>query len=1007
MPNHEQPPAIPPTSNKLAAPAINPARLEHGLWLLAALLLGCGLVFWVAANWQEQTRQMRLALLCLALTLPVACAIAVPRLRLAGLLLGNMALGGLLAFVGQTYQTGADAWQLFAVWAALSLLWAVVARRDVVWALWLLVAALGIAMWSGQSLLHPLLRLVAMRHTQHYVASLLWLLVLLWPFALQRWGRLQPHGSAKVSMRLAFFLAQNAWCAYALVGLFGSYSNSFYGVYLFNSALLLASSLWLWWHYTLPRTSTYSSPYPRDIAQLALAAFNLCLVFLGWMIKMMYLSTYRIGDFSITTFLFVLIAAASLGGCTTWLHRLQQKSFTKPPAPQHTPEPPATPPPIPPSARRIPTPTPARNSLVAPHSADTMHWALVALSFLGAQLVALPFLLLLLVFSLALIGLNPLDPPASLIIAGLLLGTAVIWLRAKPGMFIAQLCLSAIFSSLWLFSTGTQWLGLNNTLLLGAALALAVALLVDDDWIQPLMGLAATGMVLALQWPLWHVHIPGDDDVLRYFHFAHRMAAGNAACLSLLWAWWQLKGQHTIQRRLPQSALPGRLAGIFSGVAVGLLLMPAVKLAMQHGALGSADAPWAGTAALFNFALPTLLQWAAIALAALLMRKRLPLLQTHSGRYAHAQHATSQPPHSMAQSKNHLAALLALVYLLLAIAAPWLSSAGAIALIGTIACLRGQRRLLGLAGLVLLLDLSGFYYALQWPLTNKALLLAGMGGGIAIALTALRHWHNRQPAASHKTSAHAACNGKQSSAPAIAANTAPNTSAAAPATTPAIHRWSSALLLAGLLMALGSVLWDVRGKEQVMAQGQKIYIPLMPADPRSLMQGDYMALRFAIPPQLQQQLGESATGWSLQSTRLAIASINAQGIAQLQRLAQTGQAAQQTPSQNEITVPLKLLKGQWTVVTDAFFFPEGQGTPFQNARFGEFRALPDGRMLLVGMADEKLQPIAPAPPPKSRSTPSPADSASAAQAPVSAGSAVSAGGTASASSQAGKTGQAE
>ena len=125
---------------------------------------------------------------------------------------------------------------------------------------------------------------------------------------------------------------------------------------------------------------------------------------------------------------------------------------------------------------------------------------------------------------------------------------------------------------------------------------------------------------LALQWPLWHVHIPGDDDVLRYFHFAHRMAAGNAACLSLLGAWWQLTGQHTIQRRLPQSALPGRLAGIFSGVAVGLLLMPAVKLAMQHGALGSADAPWAGTAALFNFALPSLLQWAAIALAALLMR---------------------------------------------------------------------------------------------------------------------------------------------------------------------------------------------------------------------------------------------------------------------------------------------------------------------------------------------------------------------------------------------------
>ena len=31
------------------------------------------------------------------------------------------------------------------------------------------------------------------------------------------------------------------------------------------------------------------------------------------------------------------------------------------------------------------------------------------------------------------------------------------------------------------------------------------------------------------------------------------------------------------------------------------------------------------------------------------------------------------------------------------------------------------------------------------------------------------------------------------------------------------------------------------------------------------------------------------------------------------------------------------------------------------ARFGEFRALPNGRALLVGLADEHLQPIAPAP----------------------------------------------
>ena len=38
-------------------------------------------------------------------------------------------IAGLLAFVGQTYQTGADAWQLFATWAALALVWALGRRR--------------------------------------------------------------------------------------------------------------------------------------------------------------------------------------------------------------------------------------------------------------------------------------------------------------------------------------------------------------------------------------------------------------------------------------------------------------------------------------------------------------------------------------------------------------------------------------------------------------------------------------------------------------------------------------------------------------------------------------------------------------------------------------------------------------------------------------------------------------------------------------------------------------
>jgi len=50
---------------------------------------------------------------------------------------------------------------------------------------------------------------------------------------------------------------------------------------------------------------------------------------------------------------------------------------------------------------------------------------------------------------------------------------------------------------------------------------------------------------------------------------------------------------------------------------------------------------------------------------------------------------------------------------------------------------------------------------------------------------------------------------------------------------------------------------------------------------------------------------------------------------------------------------------RWVVVSDAWFFKEGDGARWSKARYGEFRVMPDGRALLVGMADEKLVRITP------------------------------------------------
>jgi hypothetical protein len=122
-----------------------PAVLKTRLWpvvaLLGAALGGLGIVLWIAANWESMGRMQRFALLqgfVLVMCLGAAWRAA------ARVPLGT---GALFAFFGQTYQTGADPWQLFALWALLTLPLALAARSDGVWVPWVVVAMTGIALW--------------------------------------------------------------------------------------------------------------------------------------------------------------------------------------------------------------------------------------------------------------------------------------------------------------------------------------------------------------------------------------------------------------------------------------------------------------------------------------------------------------------------------------------------------------------------------------------------------------------------------------------------------------------------------------------------------------------------------------------------------------------------------------------------------------------------------------------------------------------------------------------
>ena len=68
----------------------------------------------------------------------------------------------------------------------------------------------------------------------------------------------------------------------------------------------------------------------------------------------------------------------------------------------------------------------------------------------------------------------------------------------------------------------------------------------------------------------------------------------------------------------------------------------------------------------------------------------------------------------------------------------------------------------------------------------------------------------------------------------------------------------SAIAIVACVASLGLVNYSIAQKERLLASGAVVFLELAPVDPRSLMQGDYMALRFAIADQISTDSSGSA-----------------------------------------------------------------------------------------------------------------------------------------------------
>ncbi|MFC3284486.1 GDYXXLXY domain-containing protein [Litchfieldella rifensis] len=155
------------------------------------------------------------------------------------------------------------------------------------------------------------------------------------------------------------------------------------------------------------------------------------------------------------------------------------------------------------------------------------------------------------------------------------------------------------------------------------------------------------------------------------------------------------------------------------------------------------------------------------------------------------------------------------------------------------------------------------------------------------------------------------------------------------------------------LLILAVVNWAIWGKEQHLAEGEVVYLELAPVDPRSLMQGDYMALNFEIGNHIRQALRERKPDDNEMEVAngQVIVSLDERRVAHFERLG----AEEENLADSERRLRYRLRAGRVKFATDAFFFQEGHAERYEPAGYGRFRVNEKGEPLLVALYDDELE----------------------------------------------------
>lgn len=158
------------------------------------------------------------------------------------------------------------------------------------------------------------------------------------------------------------------------------------------------------------------------------------------------------------------------------------------------------------------------------------------------------------------------------------------------------------------------------------------------------------------------------------------------------------------------------------------------------------------------------------------------------------------------------------------------------------------------------------------------------------------------------------------------------------------YKWM--IILLNLILLLVYFNHSIVKKEELLKDGQLVLLELAPVDPRSLMQGDYMALRYKISDNIHSE--------DIPKRGFCVVRLDSSGIAGKIRFQEDVTPLNESEHLIEYTAPDK-----WNVNigAESFFFQEGQAGKYEKAKYGGVKVDKDGNSLLIGLYDELRQKI--------------------------------------------------